>query len=94
VCYIFSNIILRADHQAITIKWLSQEQFLDYLYQGLNDFLSKEKKITLELATTILVFKIFKIDPSALPAESHIADFTTVAKNVGWWADMGEEISF
>lgn len=90
MCYVFSNIILRADHQAITVKWLSQEQFLDYLYQGLNDFLSKEKKITLELATTILVFKMFKIHPSVLPPDSRIADFTTVAKNVGWWADMGE----
>lgn len=68
VCYIYSSIILRADHQTYTIKWLCQEQFLDYLYQGLNDFLSKEKKITLELATSIMVFKILKIDPSILPS--------------------------
>lgn len=94
VCYFFSNVILRADHQAITVRWLSQDQFLDYLYQGLNDFLSKEKKITLEIASTVLVFKLFKVDPSVLPMDSRIPDFTTIAKNVGWWDEAGNKFTF
>lgn len=40
-------MILRAEKPGIIIKWLAQEQFLEYLYQGLNDFLSKEKNFTL-----------------------------------------------
>jgi hypothetical protein len=64
---------------------LCKDQFLDYLYQGLNDFTSKEKKISLELATTILVYRLFELDPTLVPASSKILDFSTLVKNVGWW---------
>lgn len=85
VCYIFSNIILRSEKPAVTIRWLCNDKFLDYLYQGLNDFISKEKTLTLELATSILVYKKLLIEPELVPPQSRLMNFSTLIKNVSWW---------
>ena len=84
-CYVFSNILLRSELPGVTLRWLAKEQFIDYLYQGLNDFLSKEKQFTLEIATTTLFFKLLKEEPSIIPVSSKLTEFTTLVKNVSWW---------
>jgi hypothetical protein len=66
-------IILRAEKPGVIIKWLALEQFLEYLYQGLNDFLSKEKNFTLEVCSSLLVFKLFKTYPNLIPSSSKIS---------------------
>ena len=94
VCYIFSNILLRSEHPGATLRWLAKEQFIDYLYQGLNDFLSKEKQFTLEIATTTLFFKLLKQEPLLVPSSSRLFEFTTLVKNVSWWDESLNEIQF
>ena len=94
VCYVFSNILLRSEHPGATLRWLAKEQFIDYLYQGLNDFLSKEKQFTLEIATTTLLFKLLKQEPLLVPSSSRLFEFTTLVKNVSWWDESLNEIQF
>ena len=94
VCYVFSHILLRSETPGLTLRWLAKDQFIDYLYQGLNDFLSKEKQFTLEIATTVLFFSIIKKEPGLIPAGSRLNDFLTLVKNVTWWEEAGNEIQF
>jgi hypothetical protein len=37
---------------------------------------------------------LLKLDPSLIPSESRVSEFTTIIKNVGWWDDMGNKIYF
>ena len=94
VCYIFSSMVLRSVYPAVTLSWLARDQFLDYLYQGLNDFISKEKQFTLEIATTVLVFKLLRSEPGLIPLGSRLQEFSTLVKNVSWWDEANNPLSF
>jgi hypothetical protein len=76
------------------IKELYHDQFLHYLYQGLNDFVSKEKKYSLEVVSSLLFFKLITIYPALMPANSRFKEFTSIFKNVDWWDEANNPVIF
>ena len=59
MCSLFSSILIKNEDVVSLYTQLNKDSFLDYLYQGLNDFVSKEKRYSSEFASSVLAFKIF-----------------------------------
>lgn len=71
-----------------------KDNFLTYLFRGLDDCITKEKKYDLELVTCLLQFKVAYSNPAVLAIFPKLESFATISKNVTWWSTEGCPVIF